>query len=69
MSNIENNEKNILIDQIISIMYEASAFKDIGMSKDFFESTLKKHLDGKSLDELRNDHSLLQKSVGLLKKR
>lgn len=69
MSNIENNEKSILIDQIISIMYETSAFKDIGMSKEFLESTLKEHLESKSLEELHNDYDLLQKAVGGVKKR
>ena len=63
MNNNENNEKSILIDQIISIMYEASAFKDIGMSKDFLKSTLKGHLESKSLEELHSDYILLQQTV------
>ena len=63
MSNIDNNEKSILINEIISIMYEKSAFKDIGMGKEILESSLKGYLESKTVEELQSDYDVLQKTV------
>ena len=50
-------------------MYETSAFNAFVMFKDFLNSTLKEHLEGKSLEELNNDNDLLKNAVSGAKKR
>ena len=66
---MENNEKDILIEQIINIMYENSAFNDSPFGKEFITSTMKEHLNTKSTEELRNDYELLQNALNKSKQR